>query len=556
MTFRRMPLSRVALVATFALLSPAAFVSLPVATAEAAPPTELPVFDVVSTGATGDQAAMLGDRLGVRLTPDPDGSIHYLDPDRFAVVPHVPVTASGVDENDRDWTSTPFNLPAVQALRPVPKRTAISRVSDALTAAGLNPLGAFSFDTTATHFSLKGDPGTSPVEKDIDTGVIVKQKLGRLPVRQSRGEDPRHVRAGRRGVRSVNYAFRGLVQGAMMPLITPSAAKAACAAQDGPGFKQGEPKLVYYAPPLSLPNGDPAGPPVQVDQIQPAYSCNATDLSGAGSEPPVDYVPALYNDIHAKVTASMDGSGVVTASAGPVSGGTGPYSYWWSSNTVTLYGPFLNSVGYTALGRYIGQHEVVTLKIRDSQGNWGKPIVVDVGVLPTSQIVGNGPIDFSNLGIGIESALDTWPTEMQTADDLAAISADNGLFVNFDFRGDSAWDQDFKYAGGLDSLAVDTTDDVWFGGHGNVGGYFQFQNASHVNGHAVPSDLKLGDGDLEWLQLAACLTLRDTSATNTPNTRHPHRVHRVEACLPGPAPGQRVRDRVQRRLVCREDLRG
>ncbi|MFI5101311.1 MAG: DUF6345 domain-containing protein, partial [Actinomycetes bacterium] len=310
--------------------------------------------------------------------------------------------------------------------------------------------------------------------------------------------------------------------GAMMPLITPSAAKAACAAQDGPGFKQGKPKLVYYAPPLSLPNGDPAGPLVQVDQIQPAYSCNATDLSGAGSQPPVDYVPALYNDIHAKVTASMDGSGLVTASAGPVSGGTGPYSYWWSSNTVTLYGPFLNSVGYTALGRYIGQHEVVTLKIRDFQGNWGKPIVVDVGVLPTSQIVGNGPIDFSNLGIGIESTLDTWPTEMQTADDLAAISADNGLFVNFDFRGDSAWDQDFKYAGGLDSLAVDTTDDVWFGGHGSTGGYFQFQDSSHVNGHAVPTDLKLGDGDLEWLQLAACLTLRDTTATNTPNTNGTH----------------------------------
>jgi hypothetical protein len=232
-------------------------------------------------------------------------------------------------------------------------------------------------------------------------------------------------------------------------------------------------------------------------------------------------VPAIFlPNPHASVSASMDSLGNVTAVAGAPSGGTPPYGYWWSSSSTTLFGPFLNSEGYFSQARYVGQHEFVTLTVQDSLGYLGKPTTVDVGIPPN--IVGNGPIDFSNLGIGIESTLDTWPTEMQTANDLASISAANGLAVNFDWRGDLAWDQDFEFAGGLDSLSVDTTDDVFFGGHGSTGGFFWFQNTLHNNGYAYPGTIKLGDGDLEWLQLAACLTLRDTTATDAANSNGTH----------------------------------
>lgn len=86
---------------------------------------------------------------------------------------------------------------------------------------------------------------------------------------------------------------------------------------------------------------------------------------------------------------------------------------------------------------------------------------------------------------------------------------------DFEYGNDSAWDQDFEESGtgspstGTDTIYADDVDIVFFSGHGSRSGMF-FGVDDRDDGTAKPSELGLGNRDLEWLVVDACEILDRT----------------------------------------------
>jgi hypothetical protein len=83
----------------------------------------------------------------------------------------------------------------------------------------------------------------------------------------------------------------------------------------------------------------------------------------------------------------------------------------------------------------------------------------------------------------------------------------------FNWGDDLAWDRDFEEQGagspasGTDSTWVDTVDIAMFSGHGSPSGLL-FGIADKDNGLTAPSEMRLGNNNLEWLILDACQVLQ------------------------------------------------
>jgi hypothetical protein len=115
---------------------------------------------------------------------------------------------------------------------------------------------------------------------------------------------------------------------------------------------------------------------------------------------------------------------------------------------------------------------------------------------------------------GIEQTVDEWQCAQDSANGYRASMLAHGHSVNFDWRGASAFEKDFKDTslGGWDASYVDAVDSQWYTGHGNSGG-FTFKS-SVDDTKITPADARWGNVDLEWLQLESCQVLKDTTGTN------------------------------------------
>jgi uncharacterized protein DUF6345 len=84
----------------------------------------------------------------------------------------------------------------------------------------------------------------------------------------------------------------------------------------------------------------------------------------------------------------------------------------------------------------------------------------------------------------------------------------------FDYSDDDAWDTDFEQnrtgrpRAGQDTQYADAVNMVYFSGHGHWSGAF-FGDATHDNGQAAPSEIRLGDRLLDWIVFDACEVLMD-----------------------------------------------
>ena len=82
----------------------------------------------------------------------------------------------------------------------------------------------------------------------------------------------------------------------------------------------------------------------------------------------------------------------------------------------------------------------------------------------------------------------------------------------FNWGDDLAWDEDFEEQGvgsptsGSDATWADSVDIAMFSGHGSSGGWM-FGVANRDDGTAKPTEVQLGEDNLEWLVVDACEVL-------------------------------------------------
>jgi hypothetical protein len=90
---------------------------------------------------------------------------------------------------------------------------------------------------------------------------------------------------------------------------------------------------------------------------------------------------------------------------------------------------------------------------------------------------------------------------------------------SFNWGDDLAWDQDFEEQGrgvpatGRDTVQVDSVDIVFFAGHGSSQGPL-FGIATRDSGQASPTEMRLGDQNLEWLVFHGCNVLSEAGVFN------------------------------------------
>ena len=490
--------------------------------------TTAPLYTVTQEGLTTEEGQRLADAFGIPNAIQDNGAFDYVDAG-FQQVPSR-VVGQGSDEADRPTVTQGLDLAAVQRIRPIPDADAISRGARLVELAGVGQRGGLSATPVVSHsrLTVADRAGRVQVDQALDTTVIYRLGLDGLP---TTGQGARlRVTFGPDGtVTQLSAAVRRLDPGVEVPIIDQAEATAACAALYGPEVRQGRPTLAYQFPDLTAQRASGRG---SVQAIYPQYTCHSVDA--LGQLLPLRLVPAVRGSGPAASftvswTAGPDGD-VVTASAS-ATGGTAPYTFRWSSSTTTLSTVESEGDRVSYLRRPRGTDdgtEEVVLEVTDANGlsATGSVSLGGPDTVPGTTVPGGG--GFASFAVGPTDGGTETPVTAGgcgvasnvSADGFKAALTSHGFGIEFDWRGNSAWEQDFKdpsKPGGDDSDWVDDVDIAWYSGHGGPNG-FTF-NTNHTDTVLAPADARWGNRDLEWLQLQSCNVLMDTTGTNDYFTR-------------------------------------
>jgi len=479
------------------------------------------VYVVVQEGLTAAEGQRLADAFGIPNAIQDNGAFEHVDAVGFQQVPSK-VVGEGSDEAGRPTVTQGLDLPAVQRIRPIPDAEAIGLGARLVELAGVGAPDGLAAAPTVSHSKLTvaDRAGRVQVDQAIDTTVIYQLSLGGLP---TTGQGARlRVTFGPDGaVTQMSAALRKLAPGGDAPIIDVDEATKACAALYGPEVRQNRPTLAYQFPELTAQQASGRG---SVQAIYPQYTCHAVDEQGRLL--PLRLVPAVPGSgPSADFVVELSADGVVTASAS-ATGGTAPYSFGWSSSSTALstveYGG--ERITYQRRPRDADDGtETVVLEVTDANGltATGSVSLGGPDTVPGTTVPGGG--GFASFAIGpVDGGTET-PVTAGTCGVASNVSADgfkaalalHGVGTQFDWRGNNAWEQDFKdpsRPGGHDSSWADDVDIMWYSGHGSPGG-FTF-NTFHTDTVLTPADARWGNRDLEWLQLQSCNVLQDTTGTN------------------------------------------
>lgn len=473
----------------------------------AAEEARVPVYRVVQEGLTPEQSKALAERAGVRDALREDGTFAYVDA-AGTRVPSV-VVGKGRDEDGRATVSEALDQRALARITTISPDEARDRA-----AALIRLPKAYEAEPLVGHTELEqaDRKGGKRWTTELDTTVSYRLHLDGVPV-IGPGAKARIAFGGDGSVLQLSHAIRDLEVAATAVVMTPDEARERCAQLYPREVEQGLPTLAYYAPPLTAQDASGRG---SVELILPHYACQPADDRAEGDGLGGRLVPAIP-DLAPQVALAAAGDGRQVKASADVKGGSGPYTFEWSSSTVAL--PTLDGsskeVAYARGERSGKADEVVTVTVTDRNGLVATASALLPGGRGDASAASSGGGAGGDLAsFGIEQTVDEWSCAQGSANGFRNVMQSRGHTKKFDWRGWSAFEKDFKKtsAGGWDSSYVDDVDAQWYTGHGNPSS-FSFKSSTDDR-WVVPSDARWGDNwNLEWMQLESCQVLRDTSGT-------------------------------------------
>lgn len=436
------------------------------AAAQRKEPTSLPVYEVVTTGATASEAQALARRLRIpsRGILSGAGEIHFANTARYLSLPKAEVTpshrldqaieATRNKDPKRKITPTTLQLSAIRDLHVIPASAALSETATALAAAGLTPqFGKASVGHD--QLSLYSADGRRRIlqDKPIDTEVTYKFTVPNGYPIYGPGAQVQVTYDATGRVSRVFYAARKLKADGIVRVIPQETINAQIARLFPPRSVITS-RLVYYAPPLATAAGRS-----HVATLIPWYAYYATMpvrnlRSGATSEvkSKIGFIPATSDARFVPmIRVSAEGGSQVRASVS-VRGGRPPYLYIWGGSNPAASQSVERSISYTPQVRttesllhhpYFNLHrnETVSLTVIDANGIsvYGSAMVpvVATPVFPRGRGVSTPTYGSENPGDPLHwmPARVAWNTEMGTSG--------AGATLSFDWLGDSAWPGDF-----------------------------------------------------------------------------------------------------------------
>jgi len=462
------------------------------------------VFAVVQEGLTQSEGEALGKAYGIPNALETTGAFSYVDTATFNAVPLVDV-AKGEDEQGRATLSQAVDVDRLRAVKPVSAEAALAKSKQLVELAGISPDMKLTTEVSNSRLTLADANGRPSVEQALDTTVSGHLTLDGLPV-TGQGAKLRITFAPDGTVSQLSHALRQVARTGTVPVIDVAEAAKACAALYPAGTRQQTPTLGYQFPELGAVEANGKG---TVSTIFPQYTCNPVAESGTLAHRLVPAVPGAAPS--GKLAAKRSGESVEATVS--VSGGTAPYTYAWSSSSTVLDdSQGGDSIAYQRAPRdaKADASEQLTVEVTDANGLAATATVTldgdgdaSAGTVPGGG--GFGALAVGPTDVGIEQTIDDWQCAQDSANGFRSVMQSHGIPVAFDWRGNNAWEWDFKDVtlGGGDSSYVDNVDAVWYTGHGWSGG-FTFKNGDSI----VPSEARWGDTyDLEWLQLESCQVL-------------------------------------------------
>lgn len=483
-----------------------------VVSANAQAATTAPVYQVTQEGLTQSEAQRLVDTFGIANALQDNGSFEHVGAG-FAAAPSR-VVGAGLDESGRATVTDGLDLAALGGVTPIADTAALAEGDRFLRSAGLT--AGIQARPVLSHTRLTVTDGSGRVlaDRPVDTAVSYDLTLNGLPLT---GQGARlRLTAGPDGaITQLSHGLRKLARGADVPILGVDEATRACAALFGSNVRQNPPILGYHSPKLTARAGSGSG---TVRTIFPEYTCDAVDEVG----PLRQRVPAVAGSGPSGTLSVSLSGGVVTASATAI-GGTAPYTFSWASSTTALTEQQSQGsrTSYSRVARDTTTGaERVQLEVTDANGlsATGSVDLTGDGTGTGVTVPGGGGFETLTVGrvdAGIEAPVvggKCGTASKLSADGFKKTLAAHGVPTQFDWRGNSAWERDFKDSafGGIDHLYVDDVDIVWYSGHGNSNG-FTF-NTNQDDRWITPADARWGDRDLKWLQLESCHVLANPAS--------------------------------------------
>jgi Family of unknown function (DUF6345) len=482
-------------------------------------PDKLPILKV---GDKPPSASLLklAETLGLPdAKPDANGKIVFTSPD----FQKLPILDAGAGPNGEGGVGeatkiSNFDFEALKKISVLPGTTALEKVRNALSIAGINaangnPVVDYSrFKAIGTNKIVKVDEIKIDTHVDFNFSFNNYELVGPgAKLKTAFGPDGKATQ--------LVVALRGISSGESRPIISLAAAKlralemirsdALIRKADLDKINMGDPKIVYFAPDLN----------VTPDALFPHYRFSPTLLVGSETVPlRTLLIPATVDAPKATLSLPAPNTDyfIVNASLN-ITGGKAPFKTEWNSSTVGTLSTQGNdtTVSYSLLkdGRpqeaAPNNQETLQVTITDANGLVVK--IAQTVAAPLPNRVGLQQLKPQQVGttdVGTEW-INTCGGLGQSANNAQGFvtrmsQADIG--TQFNWGENNAWERDFKRNGignGQSTQWVDDVDMVFYTGHANGNGWV-FCNTTHDDTFIDYNETQYGKSDLEWLIIAAC----------------------------------------------------